>query len=210
MDQLKNIGYEKKKHLTPTFRSILTCIGEFQPGNKTIYVVFDEESEFSGPRTPKLRLDNFFLGKTFPIQIWKTYFFLLINFLIPLFWGPPRGDGPEGTPRKSARLPSTGQLSVARNSRLDVYSRVWPVWESCCRGISTGHWIATGHFFGGSLPVHLPRGGPNKWVDKVYKDFFLDFSVKNRVLKLRFLAFPGGPGGFRELREASRNHLHLS
>ena len=31
-----------------------------------------------------------------------------------------------------------------------------------------------------------------------------------RVLKLRFLAFPGGPGGFRELREASRNHFHLS
>ena len=24
------------------------------------------------------------------------------------------------------------------------------------------------------------------------------------------LAFPQGPGGFRELREAGRNHLHLS
>ena len=24
------------------------------------------------------------------------------------------------------------------------------------------------------------------------------------------LALPGGPGGFRELREASRNHFHLS
>ena len=24
------------------------------------------------------------------------------------------------------------------------------------------------------------------------------------------LAFPGGPGGFRELREAGRNHFHLS
>ena len=35
-------------------------------------------------------------------------------------------------------------------------------------------------------------------------------SLKNRVLKLRFLAFPGGPGGFRELREAGRNHFHLS
>ena len=31
---------------------------EFRPGNKTIYVVFDEESEFSGPRTPKLSLDQ--------------------------------------------------------------------------------------------------------------------------------------------------------
>jgi len=30
---------------------------EFRPGNKTIYVVFDEESKFSGPRTPKLSLD---------------------------------------------------------------------------------------------------------------------------------------------------------
>ena len=39
---------------------------------------------------------------------------------------------------------------------------------------------------------------------------FPEFSEKNRVLKLRFLAFPGGPGGFRELREAGRNHFHLS
>ena len=36
------------------------------------------------------------------------------------------------------------------------------------------------------------------------------FAIKNRVLKLRFLAFPDGPGGFRELREAGRNHFHLS
>ena len=28
-----------------------TWIDEFRPGNKTIYVVFDEESEFAGPRT---------------------------------------------------------------------------------------------------------------------------------------------------------------
>ena len=37
-----------------------------------------------------------------------------------------------------------------------------------------------------------------------------DFSVNFRVLKLRFLAFPEGPGGFREVREADRNHFHLS
>ena len=36
------------------------------------------------------------------------------------------------------------------------------------------------------------------------------FSVKNRAVKLTFLAFPGGPGGFREVREAGRNHFHLS
>ena len=40
---------------------------------------------------------------------------------------------------------------------------------------------------------------------------FLNFSEKkNRVLYNRFWAFPGGPGGFRELREAYRNHFHLS
>ena len=39
---------------------------------------------------------------------------------------------------------------------------------------------------------------------------FVFFSAKNRVLKLRFLAFPKGPGGIRELREAYRNHFHLS
>ena len=34
--------------------------------------------------------------------------------------------------------------------------------------------------------------------------------VKFRDQKLRLWAFPGGPGGFRELREADRNHFHLS
>ena len=37
---------------------MLTWMGEFRPGNKTIWVVFDEESDFSGPRTPKLSLDQ--------------------------------------------------------------------------------------------------------------------------------------------------------
>ena len=53
----------RKKQSKNKFGGILTCIGEFQPGNKTIYVVFDEESEFSGPRTPKLRLDQVFKVK---------------------------------------------------------------------------------------------------------------------------------------------------
>ena len=39
---------------------ILTWIYEFSPGNKTIYVVFDEKSEVSGPRTPVLSLDQVF------------------------------------------------------------------------------------------------------------------------------------------------------
>ena len=39
---------------------------------------------------------------------------------------------------------------------------------------------------------------------------FPTISVIFRLQKLRLLAFPGPPGGFRELREAGRNHLHLS
>ena len=44
-------------------RDILTWIVEFRPGNKTIYVVFDEESEISGPRKPKLSPDQVFEEK---------------------------------------------------------------------------------------------------------------------------------------------------
>ena len=68
---------------------ILSCIGEFQPGNKTIYVVFDEESEFSGPRTPKLSLDQVFLGKTSPIKIYVliSCFYCSISFFINRFIG---------------------------------------------------------------------------------------------------------------------------
>ena len=36
------------KHDVP---DILTWIGEFRLGNKTIWVVFDEASDFLGPRT---------------------------------------------------------------------------------------------------------------------------------------------------------------
>ena len=40
---------------------MLTWIYEFRPRNKTIiYVVFDEESEFSGPRMPKMSPDQVF------------------------------------------------------------------------------------------------------------------------------------------------------
>ena len=49
-----------------------------------------------------------------------------------------------------------------------------------------------------------------KGINKEYKICSLIFSVNVRGLKLRLLAFPGGPGGFRELREAGRNHFHLS
>ena len=55
-----------------------------------------------------------------------------------------------------------------------------------------------------------PGGGPKKGINKANKDFFPSCSLNVRVLKLGFLAFSGGPGGFRELREAGRNHFHLS
>ena len=55
-----------------------------------------------------------------------------------------------------------------------------------------------------------PRGGPEqKRINKEYKDFSPMFSVKFRDQKLRFLAFPQGPGGLGELREAGRNNFHL-
>ena len=40
----------KKYELTHHF-GILTCICEFRPGDKIIWVVFDEESDLLGPRT---------------------------------------------------------------------------------------------------------------------------------------------------------------
>ena len=48
----------------------MTRIGEFRPGNKTIYAVFDEESYFLGPRTYVLSLEGVFLGNTHLITIY--------------------------------------------------------------------------------------------------------------------------------------------
>ena len=47
-------------------------------------------------------------------------------------------------------------------------------------------------------------------MNKEIKGLVSDFYIKVRVLKLRFLAFSRGSGGFRELREAGRKHFHLS
>ena len=73
------------------------------------------------------------------------------------------------------------------------------------------------HLPGGSPPkginkeyIYTPGGVPPKRVNKANKEIFPNFSLKLRVLKLRFLAFSEGPGGFRELREAGRNHFQLS
>ena len=42
------------------------------------------------------------------------------------------------------------------------------------------------------------------------QDLFQNLSEHFWVQKRRLLVFPEGPGGFRELREAGRNHFHLS
>ena len=50
-------------------------MGEFKPGNQTIYVVFDEESDLSGTRPDLLSLDLVFVRKSIPhkISIQVTY-----------------------------------------------------------------------------------------------------------------------------------------
>ena len=59
---------------------MLTWIVEFRPGNKTIWIVVDEESEFSGPRTPKLSLDQVFLGNRNLQQFIAQFVVLLISY----------------------------------------------------------------------------------------------------------------------------------
>ena len=49
-----------------------------------------------------------------------------------------------------------------------------------------------------------------KGVNKEYEDVSPKMSGNVGDQKLSFLAFPEGPGGFRELRGAGRNHFHLS
>ena len=55
-----------------TFPDILTWIGEFRPGNKTIWVVFYVESEFSGPRAQFLSPDRVF-WKNVPYKIFENF-----------------------------------------------------------------------------------------------------------------------------------------
>ena len=61
----------------------MTWTVEFRPGNKIIYVVFDEESEFSGPRTPNLRPDKVF-EENVPYGNLKKKCFDLIVILISI------------------------------------------------------------------------------------------------------------------------------
>ena len=65
------------------------------------------------------------------------------------------------------------------------------------------------HTLGGK--TKSPLIGPFKGINKEYKGVVLPmFHIKCRVLKLRFLTFSRGPGGFRELREASRSNFQPS
>ena len=69
------------------------------------------------------------------------------------------------------------------------------------------HWgIQNGHGLHQTEHCNLPQ----KRVNTQYEDLFPKCSVKYPVLNLRLLVLPKGPGGFRELREAGRNHFHLS
>jgi len=61
-----------------------------------------------------------------------------------------------------------------------------------------------------TVKTNSPLIGPPKGINMDKNVVFVIFSVKNRVLYKRFLAFYGGPGGFRELREACRKHFHGS
>ena len=58
-------------------------------------------------------------------------------------------------------------------------------------------------------PGPSPRS-PKKGLIRLIRNFSRFVLQKIRVLKLSCLAFSEGPGGFRELREAGRNHFHLS
>ena len=117
------------------------------------------------------------------------------NLLLALFGGPPRGDGPDGTPKKPSGQEQPGTEQQQPPPKVESLTPRRRVDE---------------HRLGAGRCPSPPGGSPKKGLIRNTRIFFPIFSVKNRVLKLRFLAFPEGPGGFRELREAGRNHFHLS
>ena len=125
---------------------ILTCIGEFQPGNKTIYVVFDEESEFSGPRTPKLSLAKFlFKEKTYP-KFRRTIRKKILIFLINLFWGDPPGEMDRSS--HQANVIGIGLGTDRQKDRTQTERTA-----TSSQSLATGRQPGTGP---------SPRGGPQK------------------------------------------------
>ena len=108
--------------------------------------------------------------------------------------------------RQGIRLVRSSWCSARRRCKLrlcsasrSIESRQLSIWATSHPGWPQKRLI-------GNSPVN--RG--QKGIYRANKDFFLIFSVKCRGLKLRFLVFPRNPGGFKELREADRNHFHLS
>ena len=85
-------------------------------------------------------------------------------------------------------------------------------WVVRCRSRSRTRKRSPRLKFRATVGLSICPGGspPKKGINKEYNYFFLDFSLNNRVLKCRCLAFARCPGGFRELREAGRNHFHLA
>ena len=117
-------------------------------------------------------------------------------FVCECGWGGGYTDGPDGPPSPPGAKVLTGLSSVPAAELATA--------KAMLKGSLLRQAVQRSH--GPS-----PRGGPpKKGVNKANKDFFLNFSEIFRVLKLRFLAFPGGPGGFEELRGAGRKHFHLS
>ena len=55
-----------------------------------------------------------------------------------------------------------------------------------------------------------PNGFHSTWLWLILPNAECPFYATFRVLYNMFGAFPRGPAGFRELREVSRNHFHLS
>ena len=91
----------------------------------------------------------------------------------------------------------------------------------------SGHWKGTGHrkvckiYESISYPddkegntvdgkQKSPQIGPFKSDIYGIRGFVLNVNINVRFLFNSFWAFPQGPGGFRELREAYRKHFHLS
>ena len=69
----------KNTHLKNKCLEILTWVGEFRPGNKTIYTVFDEESDFQVKNKQLLRPE----GKN--KEKLNFIFFIFDKFVIFLF-----------------------------------------------------------------------------------------------------------------------------
>ena len=78
------------------------------------------------------------------------------------------------------------------------------VWSTEAHIVTHSHWNTV------DGKNKSPLIGPFKGINEEIKETLLNCYIQCRVQKLRVWAFSRGPGGFRELREAGRNHFHLS